>query len=115
MQGGETMGRKSRVCYTLENSPFVLTVDGITYHFSSAYLLNNFLKKLEISRNSISVSLTNRFHFAIDARKISDVFLYSKTESRGFYIILENGEVCTCLDRVRFGGGNLTQNSFQSV
>ena len=115
MQGGETMGRKSRVAYDLEHSPFVLTIDGVTYHFSSAFLLNNFLKKLEISRNSISESLSNRFHFEIDARRISDIFLYSKTESRGFYIILENGEVITCPEKVRFGGGNLTRNSLQNV
>ena len=115
MQGGETMGRKSNVCYDLTKSPYTITVDGVKYHFSSAYLMQKFVEKLDNSRKIISESLTNRFHFDIDARRIADLFLYTKTESRGFYIVLDDGEAVLCQENLRLSGGRVTAKISQNV
>ena len=105
------MGRVSAVAYDLSKSPYHITVDGLTYYFSSAFLLSKFTERLEMSRDLLSDSLSNRFKLTVDVRQLADVTLYAKTESRGFRIVTAEGEEMQCLNQVKFGGGKATPSS----
>lgn len=105
------MGRPSRVCYNLADTKFLYEKDGITYHFSSAFLCDKFIERVEMSRTALNQSLSNRFKFDISVNLIADLTLYARTESRGFYIILPDGGVCECLDNLRFDGGKVMLRS----
>lgn len=105
------MGRKSVIAYDLKESPYHVTVDGITYYFSSAFLLGKFTERLEMSRDLLNISLSNRFKMEIDIRRVADLTLYAKTESRGFRVVLNDGREIECLSQARFGGGNVTPNN----
>jgi hypothetical protein len=108
------VGRPSCVAYDLQKSPYHITVDGITYYFSSMFLMGKFTERLEMSRTMLNASLSNRFKFDVDVRKIADLTLYAKTESRGFRVVLSDGRECECLNQIKFAGGNLTPSTLQS-
>ena len=105
------MGRKSVVAYDLKESPYHVNVDGITYYFSSAFLLGKFTERLEMSRNLLNISLSNRFKMEIDVRRVADLTLYAKTESRGFRVVLDDGREIECLNQAKFAGGIVTLSS----
>lgn len=74
------------VCYVLDKTPFKLVRDDYEFYFSSQYNLKRFLNKEEEEIKRISVSLSNRFKFHIEANDLARISLYSKVESRGFLI-----------------------------
>jgi Phi-29-like late genes activator (early protein GP4). len=99
------------IAYDLKESPYHVTVDGITYYFSSTFLLGKFMERLEMTREVVNASLSHRFKMEIDFRQVADLTLYSKTESRGFRIVFDDGRELHCLSQVRFAGGNVTPNN----
>lgn len=105
------MGRKSQIAYDLKESPYHVNVDGITYYFSSTFLLGKFTERIEMSRNILNDSLSNRFKMHVDLRKVADITLYARTESRGFRAVLDDGRELECLSQARFAGGNVTLNN----
>ncbi|MBQ2167682.1 MAG: hypothetical protein II449_00355 [Prevotella sp.] len=105
------MGRKSQIAYDLHESPYHVSVDGITYYFSSTFLLGKFTERLEMSRNLLNDSLSNRFKMQVDLRKVADITLYARTESRGFRVVFEDGREIECLNQARFAGGNVIPNN----
>ena len=78
------------VAHDLNFTPFTKLIDygecSLTFHFSSAYYLELFEKKMLKNRESINSSLSNRFGFNIVNDLLCDIKLYSVTEKRGFYI-----------------------------
>lgn len=100
------MGKISRngVYYDLSISPYKITVDGITYVFSSTNHLYKFTELFDSNRKRISESLSNRFKLKIQLDRLADLVLYSKVESRGFHIEVE-GDVIECLEQIKLSGG----------
>lgn len=105
------MGRVSTIAYDLTKSPYHVTIDGLTFYFSSAFLLSKFTERLEMSRDLLKYSLSNRFKLDVDVRQLADVTLYGKTESRGFRIVTAQGEEISCLSQAKFAGGKVMQNN----
>lgn len=77
----------SGVCYDLKNTPFHCAYDGYEWYFSSHTHLLKFQQKARIKTDWLSDSLTNRFHFTIEASQIALFQLYRQVETRGFYVI----------------------------
>lgn len=84
-------------------SPYKITIEEITYVFSSTNHLNKFAELIEFNRKRIAESLSNRFKLNIQLDRLADLVLYGKIESRGFHIEIE-GDVIQCLDQVKLSG-----------
>ena len=95
------------ICHDLSESPYTFTrlKDGneIIYCFSSKLHLEKF-KAMEKKHNSDFNGFLNRKYKAIfDILLFSDLSLYRKIESRGFYIKINNKGV-TCLNSIILSG-----------
>lgn len=99
------MGKISRngIYYDLSISPYKITIEEITYVFSSTNHLNKFTELIDFNRKRIAESLSNRFKLNIQLDRLADLVLYSKVESRGFHIEIE-GDVIQCLGQVKLSG-----------
>lgn len=95
------------VCYELKNTPFKETFiygdNKITFHFSSQYNLDSFLKRLKKNREKINESLSNRFNIYIEFNVLSDIKLYESIEKRGF-LITDSNESYLCLNTIKLSG-----------
>ena len=104
---------RSNVAHNLDISPHRLDLgygeSNIMYVFSSDLYKRKFLEKLEVNRNSINQSLSNRFGFQIKNDLLSDLRLYTIIEKRGF-LIYHNGVKITCQSRVKINGNNITSH-----
>lgn len=94
------MVSKNGVCYDLRESPYTLEWRGITYHFSSEshrrkYMLN--VRERELWLND---SLSRRFRITVDLPYVADVQYYAMIETRGFYIITNDGAEYTAPHQV---------------
>ena len=81
---------RNGVAKDLKRSPYIFTeiVEGkeLTLYFSSKLHLNNFIEKRSENYNMIYNHIYKRFKYKVDCRMLSDLNLYKKIESRGFYI-----------------------------
>lgn len=77
---------RNGVAYILKDSPYKLEVLNITYYFSTAGHKAKFKALLYDNRKQISESLSNRFKMYVNLKLLSDLNLYRKIETRGFYI-----------------------------
>lgn len=77
---------RNGIVYRLELSPYIATIENITYYFSSINHLEKFMEKLYENRELISCSLSKRFGVNVNVNILSDIVLYSKVETRGFFI-----------------------------
>lgn len=102
---------RNGVCYDLANTPYKYTLTyenedkTITYSFSSELCMNRFKEQIELHRTKISDSLTKRFGIIVLNNILADIVLYSKAESRGFYILINEVEY-TCLNSIKLVGVN---------
>jgi Phi-29-like late genes activator (early protein GP4). len=103
---------KRGIAYNLEITPYIINVRGITYHFSSKNHLEKFTEKLEENREVIALSLSKRFGFDIKPDMLSDLSLYSKVETRGFYVA-KGSESYKCKKEVRLSGVNQMSRTLQ--
>lgn len=94
---------RNGVYYDLNLSNYRVTINDITFVFSSQKHLDKFNKRLRGHRDIINTSLTNRFNFDIDVSVISDIVLYRKIETRGFLLLDKNG-VKLCQENIRYIG-----------
>lgn len=62
----------------------------ITYHFSSKFYMESFLKKREEYREKLELYIYYRSKLRIDAHTCSDIVCYSDIEKRGFYVVIDN-------------------------
>lgn len=99
---------RNGIVYKLELSPYTATVEGVTYMFSSVNHLCKFMEKLDENREIISNSLSRRFGVAINFNVLYDIVVYSKIETRGFYIEYE-GVPYTCKKDIILSGATLTK------
>ena len=106
---------RNGITYNLTSSPYIVELKYrddlvIKYYFSSELYVNKFNEKLEKHHTTIKESLSKRFKIEIDIDELSDILLYSKIETRGFYIKI-NEEDYTCLNIIRLTGVNQIQKS----
>lgn len=102
------------ICYNLEVTPFFITKKyedrKVTFNFSSDFYKNKFINQIEQHRTKINESLSKRFGINIINPILADIVLYSKVESRGFYLLIDNEEY-KCLSNIKLNGVNQIQKS----
>lgn len=96
--------------YKLDLSPYTIALDGVTYFFSSKNHLEKFTEKLQENRELLSYSLTKRFGVNVNITLLSDITLYAKVETRGFFI-KHNGEIFSCKKDIILSGVTLTKRN----
>lgn len=86
---------RNGIYYNLKKSTYIVTKNNIKFYFSSMKHLEKFNKQLEENRDTISYSLYKRFKLWVKIDELCDLSLYSKIESRGFFVVIEGVEhVC---------------------
>lgn len=108
---------RNGIAYDLSKTPYTHTIKyrnelEIIYSFSSKLYLEKFKTKLEEHRNKINESLSNRFGLVVVNELLSDIVFYSKTEYRGFYLLV-NGEEYKCLSTIKLVGENQIYKTYQ--
>lgn len=98
---------RNGVCYDLVKSPYRITLDNVTFVFSSQPHLDKFESRLKTNRETINYSLTKRFGFSVNVSTLADVVLYKKIETRGFLIEVEEVEY-KCLKSLKLDGAKVT-------
>lgn len=102
------------ICYNLEKTPFFIInkYDNkkVTFNFSSEFYKNKFINQIEEHRNKINQSLSKRFGLVVINPILSDIVLYSKIESRGFYLLIDDEEY-KCLNNIKLNGVNQIQKN----
>lgn len=95
------------ICYNLKTSPYkhIEKYDDmeVVFAFSSQIYIPKFEERQKANRDKINASLANRFGVAFENNLLSDIMLYSKVESRGFYLTI-NGEEFECLSNLKLNG-----------
>ena len=99
---------RNGIAYDLTKTPHTLEIiynennTKVEYCFSSQLCMNKFNDKLIQHRTRIKESLSNRFGLQVENNLLSDLVLYSKCESRGFFFLghyLENIHVSVSIYR----------------
>lgn len=95
------------ICHDLSESPYTFTriKDGneIIYCFSSRLHLEKFKNRERKHNDSFTEFLKRKYRANFDILLFSDLGLYRKIESRGFYIKINNKGV-TCLNSLILNG-----------
>lgn len=77
---------KYGVAYDLSRSPFFCYRNGFMFFFSTKQHVVSFRTKVRSYEDSVSASLSRRFHVEFDASVVSCFVLYSNIEGRGFLV-----------------------------
>lgn len=101
---------RNGIVYNLNISPYRITLDDITFYFSSINHLEKFSEKLIENRNLIKYSLSKRFGFNVNITLLADIVLYSRVETRGF-LITSNGRIYQCKKDITLNGGKMTKKN----
>ena len=102
---------RNGIAYDLTKTPHTIEIiypennTKVEYCFSSQLCMNKFNDKLIQHRTRIKESLSNRFGLQVENNLLSDLVLYSKCESRGFFVRINDGEF-KCLSSIRLNGVN---------
>jgi hypothetical protein len=100
---------RNGIYYNLSDSIHRLTVNDITFVFSSKSHLVKFKEKYRNHRITIAKSLSNRFSLTVFLNTVADVVLYSKIETRGFLLVINGGEE-VCKENLILDGNKVTLN-----
>lgn len=102
------------ICYNLEVTPFFKSEKyedkKVTFNFSSEFYKNKFESQIKEHREKINQSLSKRFGLVYINPLLADIVLYSKVESRGFYLLI-NDEEYKCLSSIKLNGVNQIQKN----
>lgn len=79
------------VCYDLTETPYTYDWRGVTWHFSSAPHRGKFVRELRKRENWLRDSLSRRFGCTVQLDIVADIQLYRQIETRGFYLITNDG------------------------
>lgn len=104
------MKTRDGIYYDLRYSDYKLTVNCLTYVFSSQLHLEKFRARLKENRDIINYSLSKRFNFDVNVEQLADIVLYKKIEKRGFRIITIDGKEL-CQKSLRYAGGKAIYKS----
>lgn len=94
------------VCYDLNDTPFIAKINDTSYHFSSNYNLEKFLRLREEHQEKIQISLSKRFGIVVKQNLLADIVLYKSIEKRGF-LIEADGIKFTCPNTITLSGERL--------
>lgn len=97
------MKTRNGIYYDLNHSKYKITVDGLTFVFSSQLHLKKFTERQQPNRLTINKSLSKRFNICVEFNALADVVLYKKIETRGFLIIDNEGKKL-CQNSIKCGG-----------
>lgn len=89
--------------YQLEKSPFIFECGNLLFYFSSNNHLNKFINNLEKFICDMRYKFSERYGYYAYFDLLFLLILYSKIETRGFYIKYEGREF-TCQNQVTLGG-----------
>lgn len=92
------------IIYDLSKSPFTEKCGDITYYFSSEYHRRLFVEKMQGNRKKINDSLSSRFGVRFFTRRLPDLLLYKKIETRGFRVNFDNQGVIEKWEQLKLGG-----------
>ena len=101
------MKSRKGVYYDLTISPYRVTLDDLTFVFSSRLHKDKFIAQYAAHRKKINFSLSNRFNVIVKFAPLADVVLYSKIETRGFLMIDKEGKTL-CKNSIILSGESLT-------
>lgn len=91
------MGKtRSGIYYILEESEYTLTVNNITYYFSSNLYLTKFIERYLDERDILNYAQSRRFKTELDLSVLADLKTYASIEKRGFYVEVK-GVAYKCL------------------
>lgn len=100
------------ICYDLTVSPYSETIvydkQRVKFMFSSQLNRDKFVDRMNVNRQQINRSLSNRFKFDIQYNILCDITLYNNIENRGFYIVVD-GKGIEWLEEVTLDGLELTR------
>lgn len=97
------MVTRNGIYLDFSQSPYKITIDNITYVFSSDLHLVKFQDQYKAHREEISLKLSVRYRVNIKATLLADMVLYNKIEKRGFLVIDGKGNTL-CKENLIFVG-----------
>lgn len=104
------MKSRKGIYYNLKLSEYRHEVDGLTFVFSSQLHLDKFKERLKENRDIINYSLSRRFNIPVSVNQLADIVLYKRTETRGFFVMTNEGiEICQEKEMI-YQGGKVRQN-----
>lgn len=92
------------VCYALHDSPYFVWWRGYTFFFSSDSHARKFRNEVAMKCAWLDDSFRRRFKFDIQVPLLASFQFYRQVETRGFFVVGDDGEVFRCRDEVRFDG-----------
>ena len=94
------MGKTSHgVYYNLCESEYKLTINHITYYFSSSLHRKKFIERYLEERDILNYAQSRRFKAKLNLSVLADLKTYSNIEKRGFLVVIE-GVYYKCLDNI---------------
>lgn len=81
------------ICYSLEKSPYRVTVYNLTYFFSSKRYADKFRDNLLENRELFKTQWSSRMKIPFESDAMADIQLYQNIEKRGFYITRDGEEI----------------------
>ena len=88
----------------LRFSDYTVWAEGYTFYFSSTVYCDKFLNAIddEIVRFNKAINVIYKNPFPLDLKLLAIIRYYIKIETRGFYIINDQGETITCPKSLNF-------------
>ena len=94
------MGKtRNGIYYNLCESEYKLTINHITYYFSSSLHRKNFIERYLEQRDILNYAQSRRFKAKLNLSVLADLKTYSNIEKRGFLVEIE-GVYYKCLDNI---------------
>ena len=78
----------------LNISSYSVTLENITYYFSSRQYLNKFINIYKNNRLELKAQVEKKLEIELEANQIYDLILYQKIEKRGFRVVYGGKELC---------------------
>lgn len=94
------MGKtRNGIYYNLLESEYKLTINRITFYFSSSLYRKKFVERYIDERNILNYAQSRRFKAKLNLSVLADLKTYSNIEKRGFLVEIE-GVYYKCLDNI---------------
>lgn len=91
------------IYYNLSLSPFNITIDDITFYFSSKLHFQKFTERVNQFKEYTKTRMEKKVKVKCEINQLIVLMLYETIETRGFYIKL-NGDEIDCLTKLTFVG-----------
>lgn len=94
------MGKtRNGIYYNLLESEYKLTINRITFYFSSSLHRKKFVERYIDERDVLNYAQSRRFKAKLNLSVLADLKTYSKIEKRGFLVEI-GGVYYECLDNI---------------